>query len=93
MKWLKEKLSSINYGTTTSPYPSAEAGLELDKRERIMDNSYAFELLELSAFLVDANREFTQALKDKKPHVELAEMFERIKDIHNQLSLLKNDKP
>lgn len=48
-----------------------------------------FELLELTALLIDTNRQFTDALKARRPHAELVEIYDQIQAIYNQITHLK----
>ena len=47
-------------------------------------------VLDLSAMLVQKNRDFTMALKEKKPHVELKALHSEIQEIYNHLASLKS---
>jgi hypothetical protein len=47
-------------------------------------------VLNLSARLVERNRAFTSALKEKKPQAELRAIHSEIQEIYNHISLLNN---
>lgn len=46
-------------------------------------------VLDLSALLVRKNRDFTTALKEKKPQVQLKALHSEIQEIYNHLTILK----
>jgi hypothetical protein len=50
------------------------------------------ELLELSALLIAANKRFTDALKAKRPHSELIQLYNDIQEIYYQIKHLKERK-
>jgi len=52
-------------------------------------NQREFEMMELAALLIDTNKQFTNALKAKRPHTELVEIYSQIKEIYNQINCLK----
>jgi hypothetical protein len=48
-----------------------------------------FVLLELTVLLIDINKQFTIALKAKRPYAELVEIYSQIREIHNHIINLK----
>lgn len=46
-------------------------------------------VLHLSALLVRKNRDFTTALKENKPHLQLKALHSEIQEIYNHITLLK----
>jgi hypothetical protein len=46
-------------------------------------------VLDLSALLVQKNRDFTLALKEKRPHIYLKALHSEIQEIYNHLTILK----
>lgn len=57
-----------------------------------MQKIQKLELLELSELLVDTNREFTYALRKKRPYDELAEIYLKIQQIYRQIQFLKEQR-
>lgn len=47
------------------------------------------ELLELTNNFIATNKQFTDGLRDKKPHAELVEIYQQILAIYNQIHSLK----
>lgn len=45
---------------------------------------------ELESLLIAKNKEFTLALKSKKPHAELVVLFQNIKNVYNELNGLRD---
>jgi hypothetical protein len=48
-----------------------------------------FEFLELTSMLINTNRRFTNALKARKPHEELIEIYAQIEELCSQIHTLK----
>jgi len=46
-------------------------------------------VLHLSSLLVRKNRDFTMALKEKRPHQQLKALHSEIQEIFNHITLLK----
>lgn len=52
-------------------------------------HDYKLELLALTEMLIDSNKIFTDALKAKRPHSELVQIFSQIQTVYNQINTLK----
>jgi hypothetical protein len=48
-----------------------------------------FYLLDLTAMFVAKNKEFTQAIKDQRPHTELAVLHSELQEIYNHITSIR----
>lgn len=57
----------------------------LQQKKRIQN------MLDLSARLLERNKAFTMALKQKRPHEELRAIHSEIQEIYNHISLFRQE--
>jgi hypothetical protein len=55
----------------------------------MLENSSRYQILDLTALFVQKNKEFTEAIKERKPPEQLKAMHSEIQEIYNHISFLK----